>query len=138
MFTHLFHGKAEGTLSAECLSAVEAAEYSVFVASLLKNILYGKQSDKQIPINIMCDNRSLVLSVHSSTNVENKRLIIDINLLRDMVIRKEIQEFRWISTDLQLANCLTKQGASADNLYHVLNNPDKLRFDFDKASFVYN
>ena len=121
----------KSTIAAECLAAIEAAEASV----LMKTMLYEFcGSDMNIDIVIYCDNRNLVDCVKSSTSIEDKRLLIDIAVLRDMLSQKEISEIIWIPTDKQLSNCLTKQGASSQSLVHVLNND--LKFNFNDAIFV--
>ena len=72
----------KSTLAAECLAAVEAAEITVYLALLLKEIF---QPYNTINIYIYCDNENLVNAVHSSTNLEDKRLLIDICVLRGML-----------------------------------------------------
>lgn len=109
------------TLAAECLAAVEAAEACINLRYTLKEITGKKHaSDSDFPISIMCDNRSLVDAVHSTTTVQNKWLQIDICVLRDMIRNTEIQEFRWITTQLQVANALTKAGTSSQYLLSIL------------------
>lgn len=123
------------TIAAECLAAVEAAETSVFLATALREILDPiSQNGITVPISVLCDNRSLVDAVHSSTSVENKRLQIDISVLRDMIQRKELQEFRWVPTDMQVANALTKKGCSTMNLLDILCC--RRRFEASNGSFV--
>ena len=85
-------------------------------------------------MSIICDNKSLVDAVHSTTGVENKLLRIDISVLRDMLQNGKISEFRWIATELQVANALTKSGCSSLYLLEILQN--KLRFDMQSASFI--
>lgn len=111
------------TLAAECIAAVEASEACYHLQTLTHTIL---RRDRQgIPIKIMCDNRSLVDAVHSSTAVQNKRLQIEISVLREMIKRSEIEEFRWVPTDIQVANSLTKAGCSNKLLYQILNGHKK-------------
>ena len=119
------------TIAAECLAAIQAAESSYLLACTLKDILGERCQD--IKTIICCDNRGLCDSVHASTTVEDKRLYIDICVLRDMIKNKEIGEFRWVPTDMQISNALTKQGASTYSLIQLLNN--KLRFDFENSEF---
>ena len=66
--------------------------------------------------------------------IEDKRLLIDVCVLRDMVSHGEIKNFCWVPTDLQVANCLTKQGAPAHNLVNVLN--EKLLLDITTGEFI--
>ena len=100
----------KSTIAAECLAAVEAAEITLYIATVLIEIL---QSSTPIETCVLCDNRNLVNSVHSSTNLEDKRLLIDVSIIRDMLERKELTQFMWVPTEHQLANSLTKQGASS-------------------------
>ena len=121
----------KSTLAAECLAAVEAAEMSVYLATLLKDIF---QLPHIMDTIVFCDNKNLVTTVHSSTNLEEKRLIIDVSILRDLLRQGELTAFKWIETKHQLANSLTKQGASDQLLTTVLNNID-LRFNFNTGVF---
>lgn len=113
------------TIAAECLAAVEASEAAIHLKSVLQAII-----KKDLPISLLCDNRSLVDAVHSSTNVENKRLQIDVGVLRDMLQQGDLQEFRWIENQKQVANALTKTGASTDYLLDII----RLQLKFDERS----
>ena len=124
----------KSTIAAECLAAIEAAETTVLISFALQQFL--KDSCQSIRTMLYCDNKSLVSSVHSSTNVEDKRLRIDICVLRDMIANKELTDIVWIPTDLQIANCMTKNGASIYSLLFVLNN--KLVFNFSNGKFERN
>ena len=48
--------------------------------------------------------------------MEDRRLRIDIAVLRNMLERGEVEEVSWVDTSLQLADCLTKKGASSRQL----------------------
>jgi len=122
----------KSTIAAECLAAVEAAEMSVYLATVIKNIF---RFSKNIDTYIFCDNKNLVSAVHSSTNLEDKRLVIDVSVLRDMLEQKELTDFKWVSTDIQLANALTKQGTSDKLLMKVFN--EKHRFNLNSGVFEY-
>ena len=120
----------KSTLAAECLAAVEAAEITTYIAALIKDVLNLSTSIKTY---VFCDNKNLVNAAHSSTNLEDKRLVIDISVLRDLLQQQELTEFLWVSTDQQLANALTKQGACDKLLLDVFNK--YLRFRFNSVSF---
>ena len=102
------------SLSAECLTAVDAAETSFLLRNKLEEMMCLESHT--LKISILSDNKSLVQAVHKTTSLENKRLQIDINILREMIERQEINEFRWIPTEDQLANSLTKFGASTEKI----------------------
>ena len=106
----------KSTLAAETLALIEAAEAAVFISRVISDLL------DCINLEIQCfvDNKSLVDALHSSHRVEDKRLRIDIAVMQDMLDRKEVTSVKWINTDDQLANCLTKRGASPLRLLEVL------------------
>ena len=62
------------------------------------------------------DNKSLMDTLNSKKNVDDKRLRIDLAILDEMLQRKDINSVSWVETSLQLADCLTKRGASAERL----------------------
>ena len=100
----------KSTIAAESLAALDAAEMTVFLSSVLKNILQKNTVD----CHVVCDNRSLVDAVHSSTNLEDKFLLLDVCVIRDMIEKGTITGFHWVSSERQLADSLTKHGASND------------------------
>lgn len=122
------------SLSSECLEAVEAAETCILLRERLQEMLCLKQGS--VKISLLTDSKSLLDAVHTSTSVENKRLQIDINMLREMVERNEINEFRWIPTEYQLANPLTKSGASVDYLVRTIRCSQGLRYQHNSGQFV--
>ena len=68
------------------------------------------------------DNKSLVDAIYSSKNVEDRRLRVDIAVIKDMVERDELQKVVWVSTKLQLADPLTKRGACSKQLCAALRH----------------
>ena len=86
---------------------VDAADTAYFMARTLGEIILGK--GKHLQIDCYTDNMSLHEAVHSTNTVLEKRLLIDLSVLREMVERKEIT-INWIESEKQLANCLTKRG----------------------------
>lgn len=120
------------TIAAECLSAVEVAETCTFLSNFIQELL--NKVPQKIPIHILSDNKSLVDHLHSSTSIENKRLRIDICVLRDMFHNNEIHQFKWIPMELQVANALTKKGCSSLYLTQILQG--RSRFNFSSGAFV--
>ena len=120
----------KSTIAAESLAALDAAEMTVFLVSLIKDILCLNQIDSII----VCDNKSLVDAVYSTTNLEDKCLLLDICVLRDMLEKGLITSIQWVPSDMQLADCLTKQGSPDQRLVNVLN--EKLELDLDTFEFL--
>ena len=111
------------TLAAECLATVEASDASIALSSLLYMLRCPR-----FPISALCDKKTLVA-------VDNKRLQIEIRILKDDLNQKNIHELRWIETSLQVANCLTKNECSFQYLLDILH----LRkwSDFNTGAFVW-
>ena len=74
--------------------------------------------------DIVCntDSHQLYDGLNSIKPVKDKRLRIDIALLQEMLSRKEISKVNWIHKEFQLADSLTKLGASSEKLLSVLDN----------------
>ena len=102
----------KSTLAAETLALVDCAEAAIFV----KQILVELSACWDLPINCYVDNKSLFDSLNSSKNVDDRRLRIDLAVLCEMIERNEIHSIKWVDTVHQLADCLTKKGASAERL----------------------
>ena len=130
--SHKLKRVVTSTLSAECLAAVEAIDHCLHIRVCLAEILGTKT--ESIDIHILTDNKSLHEAAHTTTSVKNRRLQIELSALREAITRGEIKEFRWVNGSLQMANLLTKTGASSDKLLEILNNT-RMVFDGGTCSF---
>ena len=118
------------TIAAECLVAVETAERCLLLKTIIKEV-----TGKDAKTSIFSDNKSLVEAAHTTTQMENKRLQIDMGILREMLERGELDELRWIDTKHQVANPLTKAGAPADYLLSIITG-QLLKFNFNTGIFA--
>ena len=110
----------KSAMAAETLIQVDSAEASYWLATLLREMLYG-QSNYQNKIIIECntDNHQLYDSVLSIGPIQDKRLRIEISILREMLNKIEINKINWIEKHFQIADCLTKSGASSKLLLNT-------------------
>ena len=106
------------SLAAETLALSDAIDDGVYIAELVSELLFNGL--KQIPIEIFTDSKSLFDSLNSKKNVTEKRLRIDIAMLREMLDLKIITKLHCIDSKSQLANTLTKKGASSKELLDTL------------------
>ena len=104
-------------LAAETLALQEAVEHATLVKALLCEI-YGLE-ESFIPTVCISDSKSLKDTVHTTTVVEDKGLMIDLCCLREKIQGKLIS-VQWVPASKQLADCLTKSTASAALLMKVL------------------
>ena len=105
-------------LASETLALCDGADAGYLVASHLTELFRLKVFPE---ICCYVDNVSLKDTLNTSTIVSDKRLRVDIARLREMVVRNEIKVF-WVEGKRQIADALTKRGASTDKLIHVLES----------------
>ena len=106
----------KSTLAAETLALLDSAEAGVYIASIIREI-------SRCNLDVICkvDNKSLVDALSSSKCIEDRRLRIDMAVISDMLTRKELKSVSWVPTTQQHADCLTKRGASTEQLRAVLS-----------------
>lgn len=110
----------KSTIAAETLALVDGLDVACYIKGILTEILFPKGEGNMMPIDCYIDNKSLFESVHSTKAVSEKRLRIDIASIKEMIQKEEISSVKWIETNLQLADSLTKRGASGKKLIEVL------------------
>ena len=107
-------------MAAEILSQVEAAEACFWLSGILKEILFNSQDRSlQYSIEHHTDSHQLYDAVYSIRPVLDKRLRIDVAILKEMIERKKVTQIKWIDKKYQLVDSLTKRGASSYNLMRV-------------------
>ena len=74
---------------------------------------------------MITDNESLFRTANTTHLVDDKRLRVELSSIRQQISDKEII-LHWIDTKNQLADCLTKLGASSKLLINVLENGTKI------------
>ena len=104
----------KSTLAAESLSLVEGLESAELIGTQLKEMF-----PRDLPIVGCVDCKSLFDAVKTSNTLEDKGLRIPMASLRQKYSRSEVK-FVWVPTHMQLADCMTKAGASAQYLRDVL------------------
>ena len=105
-------------LASETLALGEAADAGLLVMHLVKEI-YNLTS--MPTIKAYTDSKSLRDALHTSNSVEDLSLRVNIGRLREMINLGEIS-VHWVEGKKQLADVLTKRGASSENLLRVLDS----------------
>ena len=67
------------------------------------------------------DSKSLIDHLQTSHVIQDSRLRVDVARIKEMIELKEC-EVKWICNEKQLADPLTKAGASPNRLLEVLQN----------------
>jgi len=76
----------KSTLASETSALLECAETAVFIIKLLTHLINASG----IEVHCYVDNENLVAALHSTKQVEDRRLRIDVAVLQDMLRRGEV------------------------------------------------
>jgi hypothetical protein len=106
------------TIAAEALSLQEGLEQAMYNRRMICDLM--DVQERNLPITGYVDNKSVVEAIHSTKSVDDKRLRIDIGAIRQSLESGEIKSIKWCPGSDQLADCLTKRGASGAQLLTAL------------------
>ena len=112
--------KVSSTCAAETLSLLAALEQAIVMRHQITEIL--NKSPQFIKIEAFIDNKDAYEAIHSTKQILSGRLRIDIGAIKEMVETKEVESVSWIPASYQLADCLTKRGASTKTLLQTINS----------------
>ena len=104
------------TIAAEALALSDACDSAQYLTSLLNEQLLPKQ---RIAIECVTDNRSLFDNIHSTKPISEQGLRLDIAAIREMKDKKKMS-VQWTNSRSNVANVMTKKGASASLLLETL------------------
>ena len=94
----------------------EAADSGFLVAMMVAEVF---NLSKRPDATCRTDCKSLIDALSTTHVLQDTRLLVDVARLREMVKLKEIS-IEWVDGRFQLADSLTKAGASRDTLLDVL------------------
>nr|CAB3262901.1 uncharacterized protein LOC100184952 [Phallusia mammillata] len=109
------------TLAAETLAMSDGLETAFFLTTLWNEVLFGSHKLPGLPIEAFTDSCSLCAALHSCKSVSDKRLRVDIGSVKEMMEQHNVI-VSWVSSEKQLADCLTKKTASSLALSVVLDD----------------
>lgn len=121
---HKIKRVVRSTLAAEMLSLGEGLEAAFYYRQMLEEIL-GPEF-KTLSIEAYVDNKSVIEAVSSTRMVEDKRLRVDVATIQELLKYQDVTRIHWVPGQLQLANVMTKQGASGFHLLKVLQSGQML------------
>ena len=110
--------KVVSSLAGEALAVVATIGEIVYTRAIMKQI-YGDVIDS-VPVVMFTDSKNLYEAVHSSSLVDDSWLIIDVAIIKDALKDNTITCLKRVASGDMLANCLTKAGASSEQLLRVL------------------
>ncbi|VDI49486.1 Hypothetical predicted protein [Mytilus galloprovincialis] len=98
------------TLASEALALADGVDCVISLAALFKNYLM------HTPVDCFVDKKDLYHPIYSDKPVGEKRLRVEINAIKQLLQGGELKEVKWIQTNEQIANVLTKHGASGQDI----------------------
>ena len=110
--------KVISSLAGEALAMTGTIGEIVYTKAILSQIL-GTGVDK-VPVIIVTDSKNLEEAVYSTKLVDDPWLIPDIAIIKEAMEQGTVEAVKRVSSEDMLANCLTKQGASAEGLLTVM------------------
>lgn len=108
------------TLAGETLAMSEGIDSAIFLSTLYSELCAGSIAHP-VPIVCVTDNFSLVDALKSTKFVTEKRLRLEISSIKELIQTKQVDQVLWSDTKDQLADCLTKKGASPVLLLKALH-----------------
>ena len=109
----------KSTLAAETLALLEGCENALMLAKLIGEVIYGEK-EKELTVIAQTDNKDLYESAHTTHNLNEKLTQVDMAIVRQMIAEKVIT-LKWLKSENQLADTLTKRSASTAKLIEVLS-----------------
>lgn len=110
------------TLAGETLALADGIDNAIFLSSLYSELSTGTIKQHTLPVMCVTDNYSLIEAIKSTKSVTEKRLRLEISGIKELIQNKKIEKILWSATKEQLADCLTKKGASALILLKALKD----------------
>ena len=100
------------TLAGETLAMSDGIDNAMFLASLYSELTTVKADLNTPPLICVTDNHSLFDALKSTKQVTEKRLRLEISSIKELLQANKIKQVCWSEAKSQLADCLTKKGAS--------------------------
>ena len=105
------------SLAAEAVSLTRGLDAAVAFKWTLQQLL-GPEGN--IPVRAIIDNKDTFDSVHSTTDVSERKLRREIGVIKELLKNQDLEELIWIRGPHQLADPLTKLGANGETLMQVM------------------
>ena len=108
--------------SAETRALEDGLDEGIHTARVISEIYSGQidlKNPRQIPVIAKTDSKSLWESLHNTRQCEEKLLRNTIAAIKELTQLGMVSTVDWVSTDNQLADCMTKKNKKADWLLSV-------------------
>lgn len=108
----------KSTLAAETLALAEGLDDALYIKKMIRDLF----PNIKLPVYAKVDNKDLVEAIYSTKMVKDKRLRIELASIKEIIGDGLVEAVSWIESENQLADCMTKQGASGERLLSILQS----------------
>ena len=110
--------------TAETRSLDFGIEDSLYLAKTVNEIYTGKREKQsgQIPVSMKIDSRTLLDSIKSTKQVEEKTMRHIVAWIKQQIAEERVRSVDWVCSEEQLADVLTKSGVKTGPILKVVKN----------------
>lgn len=109
------------SLAGETLALSDGIDMSIFIATLFTELEEGQADAQKLPVTCRIDCRSLYEALKSTKETSEKRLRLEISGVKQQIERGFVTNVEWVKAENQLADSLTKKGASCLKMMRCLD-----------------
>ena len=96
----------------------KAVGESIFIREILEELLGKKR--RSIKLRVVTDSKSLVEAVSGNKPMDNKRLRVNLETIRQNLQLREVESIKWMPGKKMLADVLTKRGVNPSQMEELL------------------
>ena len=109
-----------GLQKTETRSLERGLEDSIYLARMLKEIFTGKVSEAQIPVEVRTDSKTLIDSIASTKQVDEKTIRHLIAWIKEQKEESKVQRIDWVCSEEMVADVFTKTNVKTDLILSVM------------------
>jgi hypothetical protein len=107
--------------TAETRSLERGMEDSIYIARMIKEIYSENVGEDQIPVVVKIDSKTLLDSLNSSKQIDEKTIRHLIAWMKQQVEQKTISRIDWVCSSEQHADVFTKKNAKTDSILNIVS-----------------
>ena len=89
---------------------------------MIAEVYSGKVSEAQIPVEVAIDSKTLLDSISSTKQVDEKTIRHLVSWIKEQVAENKVQKIDWICSEEMLADVFTKANVKTDPILNVIRN----------------
>ena len=113
--------------TAETRSLERGLEDAIYLARMIREIYTGEVTEKQIPVEVKIDSKTLYDSLYSTKQVDEKTIRHLVSWIKQQMEEKTVDRIDWVCAEEQLADVFTKKNAKTDFILSVMQEGNLLQ-----------